>query len=72
LEKGRVESIYLITGTTEKEAAMSFLAAAHFFMSKDYTNALRWSLQAKAFHYQPKKDVDNFINFVTPFVQRSR
>jgi hypothetical protein len=53
LEKGPSESIFLLTGTTEKQAIMCHLAAFHFFQTGDYGKALAWETRAKEFHYLP-------------------
>jgi hypothetical protein len=70
LEKGRMESAYLLTATTEKQAVMFFAEGARFLQEGNYAQALAFAKQAKAFHYQPESSVDQFIKFITPYVQQ--
>lgn len=51
LEKGRLESVFLLTNSTEKQSIMLHLAAQYFSHSGDYLKALQFESQAKVLHY---------------------
>ncbi len=44
LEKGPVESVYLLTSTTEKQSVMLFMAAGQSFFNRNYEKALVFAL----------------------------
>ena len=71
LEKGRLESIYLLTNTTEKQGFILYLTAIHFLEARNLEQALVCALKAKALHFQPQSDVDTFIHTVAPYVQQN-
>lgn len=72
LERGRLESVYLLTSTTEKQALMSLLGAVHFLQQGDVSQALQFALAAKAYHYQPQEEVDNFILEISSYIKQRR
>ena len=61
LEKGPFESVYLLTGTTEKQSVMFFIAAAMALQAGEYKKARVCALKAKELHYEPISDVDGLI-----------
>jgi len=64
LEKGRFESIHLLTGTTEKQAAVFLSGAMQYIQSGDYPKALACLLQARQFHYQPDSSIKSLIELL--------
>ena len=72
LEKGPVESVYLLTSTTEKQSVMLFMAAGQSFFNRNYEKALVFALQAQYLKYQPIGSLENFINLVKDSLRNSR
>jgi len=65
LEKGRYESVYRLTGTTEKQAALFLGGAAQFIQTGEYAKALMCLLQARKFHYQPDSSIESLIGLIS-------
>ncbi|MBF0571749.1 MAG: hypothetical protein HQL12_07725 [Candidatus Omnitrophica bacterium] len=63
LEKGRFESIHLLTGTTEKQASILMAIAVQFYRAGEYGQARACALQARRLHYQPESSVESLIRF---------
>ncbi len=66
LEKGRFESIHILTGTTEKQAALLLAGAMQFMQSGEYGKAMGFVLQARKLHYQPDSSVERLIQVLGP------
>jgi hypothetical protein len=64
LEKGRFESLHLLTATSEKQAAILLAGAYHYLEAGDYTKSYALALQARRFHYQPDASVESLISLV--------
>jgi len=61
LEKGRFESLHLLAGSTERQAALLLAASMHFLQTGAYDKALACALEARRLHYQPESSVENLI-----------
>jgi len=64
LEKGRFESIHILTGSTEKQAAIFLSGAMQLMQAGDYTKARLCLLQARHFHYQPDSSVESLMQLL--------
>ena len=69
LEKGRLESIHLLTRTTEKQATILITGAIRFFQAGEYAKAMACVLEARKFHYQPDSSIDSLIHLFEPYLQ---
>ena len=70
LDRGRFESIYLLTGTTEKQGAILLNGAMQFIQAGEYEKAMACLLQARKFHFQPDSSVESLLQLIGPYLQR--
>ena len=70
VDKGRFESVYLLTGTTEKQGAILFAGAMQYLQAGEYNKSLMCLLQARKFNYQPDSSIDSLIQTLKPYIQR--